>query len=95
MPHLHAFMLGIVAMAAASIGVFFHRFWRRTRDRLFLVFAAAFWLLAINWAAQAFVSRDETYYQAIYLLRLLAFAFIIAGIIGKNRVTARQGHPAP
>lgn len=94
MPNLHAFMLGIVVMAAAAIGVFFHRFWRRTRDRLFLVFAVAFWLLAVNWAAQAFVSRDETYYEAIYLLRLLAFGFIIAGIVGKNRVTAREGHPA-
>jgi hypothetical protein len=88
--HLHPFLLGIVVMASVSIGLFFYRFWRRSRDRLFVHFAVAFWLLAVNWSAQAFVPRDESYYVVIYLLRLLAFAVIIAGIIGKNRA-ARRG----
>jgi hypothetical protein len=88
--HLHPFLLGIVATASAAIGLFFYRFWRRTRDRLFVYFAAAFWLLAANWSAQAFVPHDESYYVVIYLLRLLAFAVIIAGIVGKNRA-ARRG----
>lgn len=90
MHKLHPFLLGIVVLASAAIGLFFYRFWRRTHDRLFVYFALAFWLLAANWAAQAFVPRDESYYVLIYLMRLLAFAVIIVGIVGKNRA-ARTG----
>lgn len=33
-------------MAFASCGLFFLKSWRTTHDRLFVMFAAAFWLLA-------------------------------------------------
>jgi hypothetical protein len=84
METLYSFLLGVVVVAAGTIGLFFLRFWRRTRDRLFFVFAIAFWLMALNWFAVAFTPKDESFY-AVYLLRLLAFGFIIAGIIDKNR----------
>ena len=43
-----AFVSGLIAMAYAVAGVFFLRFWRRTRDSLFAAFGLAFWLFAAN-----------------------------------------------
>jgi len=81
---LNRFLLGALVMASAVAGAFFLRFWRRTRDRLFLIFAAAFWLLGCNWLLLAFVRTDETR-TWLYVLRLVAFCLIIYGIIDKNR----------
>jgi len=84
------FLLGLLCMASAVAGLFFLRFGRRTRDRFFYVFAAAFWLLGLNWLLLAMTSRDEAHPE-FYLLRLLAFVLIIAGIIDKNRAARTRG----
>lgn len=65
-------------------GLFFLRFWRRTRDGLFVWFAIAFWLMAANQLALAFldVPRDEMHW--IYLIRISAFGLILWAIIWKN-----------
>ncbi len=81
---LNQFLLGAAVMACAAIGVFFLGFWRKTHDRLFLIFALAFWLLAANWTTLAFIRSDETR-GWLYLLRLLAFILILVGIVDKNR----------
>ena len=77
------FIAGTVAMGYLIVGLFFLRFWRRTGDRLFLVFALAFWLLTGNVAACALadIPRDE---GSVYVIRLAAFALIVAGMDGKN-----------
>ena len=79
-------LLGGTSMASAMAGLFFLRFWMRTRDRLFLLFAIAFWLMSINWLCVALVRRDEATVAPLYILRLLAFLLILIGIIDKNRV---------
>jgi hypothetical protein len=81
---LNRFLLGMLVMACAVVGAFFLRFWRKTRDRLFLIFALAFWLLGLNWGLLAFVQTDETR-TWLYVLRLVAFCLIIYGIVDKNR----------
>ena len=81
---LNRFLLGALVMGCAVVGAFFLRFWRRTRDRLFLIFALAFWLLGINWLLLAFFQTDETR-TWLYVLRLVAFCLIIYGIVDKNR----------
>ncbi|MEX2219314.1 MAG: DUF5985 family protein [Phycisphaerales bacterium] len=86
-----AFFIGVNVMASAAIGLYFLRFWRGTRDPLFMVFAVGFWLLAANWGAQMWAPGDD--YPQIYLLRLLAFGFIIAGIVGKNAAARRRHEP--
>lgn len=83
MSALNSFLLGLLTMGAAVIGLFFLRFWRRTRDELFLFFAIGFWLLGLNWLLLALFRRDETL-TALYSVRLLAFALIIVGIWRKN-----------
>jgi hypothetical protein len=77
------FVSGAIAMGFLVIGLFFLRFWRRTHDGLFLIFAIAFWLLTANGAAFALagIARGEAW---VYLLRLVAFILIIAAILSKN-----------
>jgi hypothetical protein len=79
------FLQGAVAMAAVVAGSFFVRFWRESRDRLFLFFAAAFWLMAAQWTAVAMLQNPPETRHYLYLIRIAAFALIIAGIIDKNR----------
>ena len=46
---LNAFLQGACTLACWAIGLFFLRFWRVSRDRLFLFFFAAFWAFANSW----------------------------------------------
>lgn len=85
------FMLGAIAMACVVAGLFFLRFWRKTHDRLFGLFATAFLLLGLNWVALAFTTGDETIRTLLYAVRLVAFVMILAAIIDKNRARAPGG----
>lgn len=75
----------ISGTAAWTAGMFFLRFWRDTADRLFLFFAAAFWLLATSWLLLAFFDPTDETRPYVYALRLLAFLLIIVATIDKNR----------
>jgi hypothetical protein len=79
------FLWGALAMACAVAGLFFLKFWRATRERLFLVFAAAFWVLGANWVALAIADPSEESRHYLYVVRLVAFLLLIAGILDKNR----------
>ena len=81
----YQFVAGLIAMGHAIAGLFFLRFWARTRDFLFLAFALAFWLLAATqtWLALTSIVIEERSW--IYLLRVAAFALIIAAVVWKNR----------
>jgi Family of unknown function (DUF5985) len=70
-------------------GIHFCRFWRRTGDRLFLHFAVAFWLLALNQLATSIpvVANETAGYE--YLLRVVGFIVILAAIVDKNLLTRR------
>lgn len=79
------FLSGLITAGFLISGLFFIRFWARTRDSLFLAFAAAFVLLAINQGLlvlSGIAAEDRTW---LYLLRLLAFSLILWGIWRKNR----------
>ena len=76
-------MTGAIVLASWLAGLFFLRFWRDTRDRLFLIFAGAFWLLGLTRLALVIVQREEHHY--IYWIRLAAFVLIVIAIVDKNR----------
>ena len=78
------FAAGLITMGYAVAGLFFLRFFTVTGDRLFASFAAAFWLLAINQALVSILSIENEATSAIYLLRLIAFIFMILAIVSKN-----------
>ncbi len=84
---MNQFMLGAIALGLAVAGLFFLRFWRDTRDRLFALFSVAFWVLALNWTALAFTRTDEMR-TWLYAIRLVAFLVILYAIIDKNRAKA-------
>ena len=56
-----------------------------TNDRLFVFFAAAFWMLAFQWALVAAIDPADEHRHLFYLPRLVAFALIAMGIVDKNR----------
>ena len=82
------FFQGIGATGAWVGGLLFLRFWRDSRDPLFALFGAAFWLLSLSWVLLALTSPMEEARPYIYALRLVAFILIIAAMIVKNRGTA-------
>lgn len=78
---------GAIFMGYGVVGLFFLRFWRETSDRLFLIFAGAFWLLGVQRLALAFsrnMVEDDT---GLYLIRLFAFLLILGAIVDKNRTS--------
>ena len=82
---LSQLITGAIVMGYAVAGLFFARFWRQTRDRLFLIFAISFWLLGTQRLALALTSAVVESDTAFYFVRLLAFLLILAAIIDKNR----------
>ena len=88
------FLAGAVTLAFILAAVFFLRFWRRTRDRLFLAFSVAFGLLALN-QVLAFVLNVYSEPQSfIYWLRVIGFLLILIAIMDKN-LSARKGPLKP
>ena len=86
---MNSFMSGANMVLYVVASLFFVRFWRRTKDALFLSFAVAFGLMAVEKVAvEGLRSHDETA-PYLYLLRLLSFLAIISAIVRKNR--AHQG----
>ena len=83
-PVVNTFLSGMVTAGFLAGGLFFARFWSRSRDRLFLAFTAAFWLLALNQALVALVPEPEEKQSWIYLLRVAAFLLIAIAVVGKN-----------
>jgi hypothetical protein len=78
------FLAGAVTLGYLVAGAFFLRFWRKTRDRLFLAFGVAFGLLSVNQVlAIAIDAGDENVVYA-YLLRVLGFLLILVAVADKN-----------
>ena len=75
---------GALTLGFLACGLFFLKFWWRSRDLLFLAFATAFWLLALNAALVVLVRESEEARSWFYLLRIAAFLLIVLAIIRKN-----------
>ncbi len=84
LPNLLPFMAGANAMAFGLAGLFFLRFWTRSRDRLFLAFAGAFWLLTLQ-VCTALIDLPDEPWTWTYLFRVAAYLLIIVAVLAKNR----------
>lgn len=82
---LSNFLSGAITLGFLLGGLFFLRFWRETRDQLFLTFAVAFWLLGIVQALLALGPTAPEERSWLFGLRLLAFLLIAGSIVRKNR----------
>ena len=84
-PHWSAFGHGALAMASAIAGVSFLKFWRISRDRFFLFFSGAFWVLGLNWTVLTLAQPADETRHLVYVIRLAAFVLILIAIVDKNR----------
>ena len=82
------FFSGAVTLGFLVAAGFFLRFWRQTADRLFLAFAVAFVLFALNQALASWLTVVIEPASLIYALRVLGFVIILGAIVDKN---ARPG----
>jgi len=81
---IHGFLLGVVDVASISSGIFFLKFWKRTRDFLFLAFAIAFITEGLSRITVLLLEKPNEGNPWIYLVRLFASLFILAAILKKN-----------
>ena len=82
---LLTFVSGAVTFGFLTCALFFLRFWKRTRDELFISFAAAFALLGFGQALLVLANIPQEQRSSLYLIRLVAFAVILLAIVRKNR----------
>jgi hypothetical protein len=89
-----AFLSGATFATFFAAGFFFLKFWKVSRDRFFLMFGLACWLLAAERVALLVTPSDAQApirtsltesFAWIYLIRLAAFSSILFAIIEKNR----------
>ena len=88
-------LLGAIAMASWIAGLFFLRFWRDTRDRLFLWFAISFLIEGLNRAALGLSGDPNEGRPFFYFVRLLSFLLILVAIVQKNLTKGQNSRPKP
>jgi hypothetical protein len=81
---IDGFLLGIIVTASLVAAAFFFRFWRQTRDWLFLGFALAFLIEGVN--RMSILSLDDPVGGNVvaYSIRLVSYLLILAAIAHKN-----------
>lgn len=81
---MYEFLSGAVTLGHFIGALFFLRFWRKTHDRLFLAFAAAFILFGLNQGLAHILAVYHEPTSFIYALRVLGFVLILIAIVDKN-----------
>jgi hypothetical protein len=80
-------LLGAVIMGDLIASLFFVRYWKLTGDRFFLFIAASFIAIAVS---RVVVDENLPPFGLEplgYMIRILSYLLIIAGIVYKNRET--------
>jgi uncharacterized membrane protein HdeD (DUF308 family) len=88
------FIAGATSLAYLAAGLFFLRFWKETRDRLFAMFALAFAVLGVNRILLSYFAEPHEARSVLFLVRLLAYVLILVAVVDKNREVGRPGAAA-
>jgi hypothetical protein len=83
---VNTYLAGMVSAGFLACGLFFAKFWWRSRDVLFMAFTGAFWLLALNAALVVLMPEPDERRTWFYLLRIAAYLLIVVAIVRKNAV---------
>ncbi|HEY1215530.1 MAG TPA: DUF5985 family protein [Bryobacteraceae bacterium] len=83
-PTLDIFLLGFVVAASLAAALFFLRFWKNTRDLLFLAFTVFFLVQAVTQSLVLGYAHPNEGSIGLFLLRLLSVLVILAAILWKN-----------
>jgi uncharacterized membrane protein HdeD (DUF308 family) len=81
---LNALLLGAVAMTCFIASLFFLRFWKLTRDRLFWLFALAFFMEGCCRVMLGLNIHTQEGAPLIYAIRLASYLVILFAILDKN-----------
>lgn len=87
---IDSLLSGMYVMGYLIAGLFFLRYWRASRDKLFLYFTTAFWLLGVQRFLLGISEADIEDQTVLYAIRLLAFLIILWGILEKNLQTRKS-----
>ena len=83
-PNLDNFLLGFIAACSLVAGIYFLRFYRSTRDPLFLAFLVFFVVQGGTSAATLELPQPNLGSPMIFLIRLLSVLVVLAAILWKN-----------
>lgn len=72
-----------IVLGSWAIALFFLRFWKGTRERLFACFALSFFIFGVERIVLLITMPEHS--PRIYLIRLTAFLVLLYGIYEKNR----------
>jgi hypothetical protein len=78
-------LYGAAAMGSLAVAVLFLKYWRRSLDRLFLLFSCAFAILGVQYAAIGCAVITAEWRPFAFAPRLIAFGLILFAIAEKNR----------
>lgn len=87
-PTLDIFLLGFIAALSAAATVFFLRYWKETRDSLFLAFAVFFAVQGGTRIVDLTSPNSNLIVGWVYILRLLAVVLVVAAILRRNTRSA-------
>lgn len=82
---LNDIISGFLLAGNLVVSLFFLRFWKRTGDKLFLFFAAAFAILGLQRLLLGLALGTTEDVTHLYVLRLVGFSIILWAIVAKNR----------
>ena len=83
-PTLDIFLLGFITASSLAATVFFFRFFRSSRDPLFIAFAIFFLLQAFHESWVARLPQPNEASPWLYLVRLVAVIGVLFAILWKN-----------
>lgn len=83
---MNEMLAGAIAALSIIAGFVFLRFWRSTRDRFFLFFAASFLIEGLNRIILGITGELNENLPVYYIVRLVAYGLILYAVIDKNRV---------
>jgi hypothetical protein len=82
---LDGLLVGVIFSASLVASLFFVKFWRATRDQLFLAFAVAFAIEGVTRLVSLFGDTPNDLAPLINFVRLVGYLIIIVSIVIKNR----------
>jgi hypothetical protein len=80
-PTLDTFLLGFITACSLLAALYFLRFWKSTRDFLFLAFALFFALQGLSVAMTAALPQPNMSSPWIFVARLAAIVVVLAAIV--------------
>jgi hypothetical protein len=81
---MYNFLSGMVTAGNLVAALFFFRFWRRTKEQLFVNFSISFVLFAVSQFGSIWYEGPHDDNTWIFLLRLAGFVLLLVAIVRKN-----------